>query len=114
MGPGHSRLFALTGDLWSADEALDDRPRRPRRRVHDQLVDEAVELAARIAANPAPQLQWTKQLLVDNALETDLRAVQEREMEVIARAFATPEHAEAVRAFIEKRPPEFPPRAAIS
>ena len=26
----------------------------------------------RIAANPAPQLQWTKQLLIDNALETDL------------------------------------------
>ena len=47
------------------------------------------------------------------ALETDLRAVQEREMAVIARAFATPEHAEAVRAFIEKRPPEFPPRAPL-
>ena len=35
-------------------------------------------------------------------------------MEVIARCFESPEHAEAVRAFIEKRPPEFPPRAAIS
>ncbi len=112
MGPGQSRLFALSGDLWTADEALMS-GLVDRVAVHDGLVDEAVELAGRIAANPAPQLQWTKQLLIDNALETDLRAVQEREMEVIARAFATPEHAEAVRAFIEKRPPEFPPRAAL-
>lgn len=113
MGPGRSRLFALSGDLWTADEAL-MAGLVDRVTVHDDLVDEAVELAGRIAANPAPQLQWTKQLLIDNALERDLRTVQEREMEVIARCFASPEHAEAVRAFIEKRPPEFPPRAAIS
>jgi len=112
MGPGRSRLFALSGDLWTADEALMS-GLVDRVTVHDDLVEEAVELAGRIAANPAPQLQWTKQLLIDNALETDLRAVQEREMEVIARCFESPEHAEAVRAFIEKRPPEFPPRAAI-
>jgi len=81
--------------------------------VHDDLVEEAVEIAGRIAANTAPQLQWTKQLLIANALEPDLRTVQEREMEVIARCFESPEHAEAVQAFIEKRPPQFPPRAAI-
>ncbi len=113
MGPGRSRLFALSGDLWSADEALAANL-VDRVVVHEDLVDEAVEIAARIAANPAPQLQWTKQLLLDNAFETDLRTVQGREMDVIGRAFATPEHAEAVQAFIEKRPPEFPPRAAIS
>jgi 2-(1,2-epoxy-1,2-dihydrophenyl)acetyl-CoA isomerase len=112
MGPGQSRLFALSGDLWTADEALMS-GLVDRVAVHDDLVDEAVALAGRIAANPAPQLQWTKELLVQHALETDLRAVQEHEMEVIARCFASPEHAEAVQAFIEKRPPEFPPRAAI-
>lgn len=110
MGPGRARLFALSGDFWSADEALaaglvdqvvDG----------DELVDHTVELAGRIAANPAPQLQWTKQLLLQNALEPDLRRVQEREMDVIAKAFASPEHAEAVTAFMEKRPPRFPPRA---
>ena len=112
MGPGRSRLFALTGDLWSADEAL-TAGLVDRVAVHEDLVQEAVELAGRIAANPAPQLQWTKQLLVENALETNLRIVQDREMEVIARCFATPEHAEAIQAFMEKRPPQFPPRAAI-
>jgi enoyl-CoA hydratase/carnithine racemase len=113
MGPGRARLFALSGDMWSADEALAS-GLVDRVTVHEGLVDEAVDLAGRIAANPAPQLQWTKQLLLDNALETDLRRVQDREMEAIARSFESPEHAEAVRAFIEKRPPEFPPRAAIS
>jgi 2-(1,2-epoxy-1,2-dihydrophenyl)acetyl-CoA isomerase len=113
MGPGRARLFALSGDLWTADEALAANL-VDRVIVHEDLVDEAVEIASHIAANPAPQLQWTKQLLIENALEEDLRVVQEREMEVIARAFRTPEHAEAVRAFMEKRPPEFPPRAAIS
>jgi 2-(1,2-epoxy-1,2-dihydrophenyl)acetyl-CoA isomerase len=109
MGPGRARLFALSGDLWTADEALMS-GLVDRVTVHEDLVDEAVSVASRIAANPAPQLQWTKQLLIDNALETDLRVVQAREMDVIARCFESPEHAEAVQAFIEKRPPRFPPR----
>ena len=102
----------MSGDLWTADEALMS-GLVDRVTVHDDLVEEAVALAGRIAANPAPQLQWTKEMLIEHALETDLHAVQQREMEVIARCFSSPEHAEAVRAFMEKRPPQFPPRAAI-
>jgi 2-(1,2-epoxy-1,2-dihydrophenyl)acetyl-CoA isomerase len=113
MGPGRARLFALSGDLWSADEALAANL-VDRVVVHEDLVDEALEIAGRIAANPAPQLQWTKQLLIDNAIEPDLRTVQGREMDAIGRSFASPEHAEAVKAFVEKRPPAFPPRSAIS
>ena len=112
MGPGRSRLFALSGDLWTADEALAANL-VDRVVVHEDLVEEAVEIADRIAANPAPQLQWTKQLLLDNAFETDLRTVQAREMDVIGRAFATPEHAEAVRAVHREAPARVPARAAI-
>ncbi len=43
MGPGQSRLFALSGDLWTADEALMS-GLVDRVAVHDGLVDEAVEL----------------------------------------------------------------------
>ncbi len=111
MGPGRARLFALTGDFWTADEAL-AAGLVDQVVGGDQLVDHAVELAGRIAVNPAPQLQWTKQLLVENTHERDLGLVQAREMDVIAKAFASPEHAEAVSAFIEKRPPQFPPRRA--
>lgn len=109
VGPGRARLFALSGDLWPAADALAaglvDRVVDA-----DQLLEETLGIAARIAANPAPQLRWTKQLLLQNALEPDLRAVQERESEILRRCWESPEHAEAVTAFQEKRPPVFPPR----
>ena len=113
MGPGKARLFALSGDFWTADEALDS-GLIDRVVEHDALVDEAVAIAGRIAANPAPQLLWTKELLTDNAFEPDLHIVQERELSVISRCFASPEHAEAVTAFMEKRPPQFQRRGSSS
>ena len=64
-----------------------------------------------IAANPAPQLQMIKQLLTANAVERDLHAVQKLESELLRECWKTPEHAEAVAAFTEKRPPTFPPRS---
>jgi 2-(1,2-epoxy-1,2-dihydrophenyl)acetyl-CoA isomerase len=111
MGPGKARLFALSGDFWTADEALAS-GLVDRVVEHDALVDEAVAIAGRIAANPAPQLQWTKELLTENAFEPDVHTIQERELSVISRCFASPEHAEAVAAFMEKRPPQFPPRGS--
>ena len=113
MGPGKARLFALSGDFWTADEALVS-GLVDRVVEHDALADEAVAIAGRIAANPAPQLQWTKELLTENAFDADLHAVQERELAVISRCFASPEHGEAVTAFMEKRPPQFPPRGSSS
>jgi enoyl-CoA hydratase/carnithine racemase len=111
MGPGQARMFALSGDLWSADQALAaglvDRVVSA-----DALMDEAIGLAARIATNPAPQLQWTKSLLAANALEPDLAVVQGRESALLRDCWASVEHAEAVQAFQEKRAPVFPPRAA--
>jgi 2-(1,2-epoxy-1,2-dihydrophenyl)acetyl-CoA isomerase len=106
MGPGRARMFALSGDVWSAEQAL-------AAGLVDQVVpaesllDGALGLAGRIAANPPPQLSWTKQLLADNVFETDLQLVQERELATVQRCFASPEHAEAIRAFMEKRAPRF-------
>ena len=73
----------------------------------DRLVDEAIAVAAEIAANPPPQVRMAKDLLTRNAAETDLDAVQRREMAALAVAYKTPEHEEAVTAFLEKRPPKF-------
>ena len=52
-----------------------------------------------------------KDLLTTNAVETDLTAVQRRESELLRQCWETPEHAEAVAAFMEKRTPNFPPRS---
>ena len=80
------------------------------------LVDEAtdgdvVELAvarARSYAENAPAaVMFTKELLTANATETDLAAVQKRELSALSQAYRTPDHAEAVAAFMEQREPNF-------
>lgn len=111
VGPGRARVLALTGDLWTAEQAytagLADYLVDP-----EALIDEAVGLGGRIAANPARQVQWTKRLLTENALEADTAVIQHRESELLRRCWASEEHAEAVDAFLHKRPPAFPPRTA--
>jgi enoyl-CoA hydratase/carnithine racemase len=73
----------------------------------DELLPRATELALEIAANPDPQLRMIKDLLTRNGTEADLKAVQSREMELLRRCYETPEHREAVRAFLERRTPRF-------
>jgi len=106
MGFGRASEMCLTGRLYSAREAhamgLVDHlvP-------HDQLLDKALELAGLMAANPAPQLRWIKQLISENGCATDLEVVQRREQEFLQQAYASPEHKEAVAAFLEKRAPDY-------
>jgi enoyl-CoA hydratase/carnithine racemase len=110
MGFGRASEMALSGRLLLADEALQsglvDRVVEPER-----VVEEAVVVAAAIGANAAPQLRMIKQLLTANGSETDLALVQQRESELLRECWRSPEHAEAVQAFLEKRPPQFPPRS---
>jgi enoyl-CoA hydratase/carnithine racemase len=49
----------------------------------------------------------TKQLLTENACDTNLQAIQERESALLRECWKSAEHAEAVAAFREKRPPKF-------
>jgi enoyl-CoA hydratase/carnithine racemase len=71
------------------------------------LVDAALAIAESYAANPAPQLRMIKRLLTANAVESDLEAVQRAEHEYLLQCWKSPQHAEAVAAFLEKRPPVF-------
>jgi 2-(1,2-epoxy-1,2-dihydrophenyl)acetyl-CoA isomerase len=73
----------------------------------DAVLDAAIERAQSYAENPTPQLRWIKQLITQNANEVDTRAIQTREIEALQQAYATPEHKEAVAAFLEKRKPSF-------
>lgn len=106
MGFGRASEMCLSGRLYGAAECFErglvDRIASP-----ETLLDEALALAGEIAGNPAPQLRMTKSLLTANGSETDLRQAQKRESELLRACWETPEHAEAVRAFIEKRPPKF-------
>ena len=106
MGFGRASEMCLTGRLYSAREAH-DMGLVDHLVPHEQLLDKAMELATTIAANPAPQLRWIKQLISENGCDTDLARVQQREMELLQQAYASPEHKEAVAAFLEKREPDF-------
>ena len=55
-----------------------------------------------IGANPTPQLRMIKRLLTENAVETDLSLVQEREHELIRECWRSAEHRQAVEAFLAK------------
>jgi len=106
VGFGRASEMCLSGRLYDADEAgavgLADHLV-----AAQELLPRAFEVARSMGANPPPQLRWIKELLTRNGSETDLAAVQAREMERLAAAYETPEHREAVKAFLEKRPPRF-------
>jgi enoyl-CoA hydratase/carnithine racemase len=106
MGFGKASEMCLSGRLYDAAEA-----ERAGLVDHltgaEDLVDRASALAREIGANPAPQLRMIKDLLTRNPVETDLAEVQRRETEWLRVCWKSPEHAEAVTAFLEKRPPRF-------
>ena len=106
MGFGRASEMCLSGRLYGAGEAhaagLVDRVAKP-----EELLDTALEMARSFAANPTPQLRWVKQLLTENGSATDLTQVQKREGELLQEAYQSPEHKEAVAAFLEKRPADF-------
>lgn len=102
VGFGRASELCLSGRIVAAPEALEcglaDRLVKA-----DALDDTAQELASSMGANPAPQLRMIKDLLTRNACETDLVEVQRREMRHLHDCYKTPEHAEAVRAFLTQR-----------
>jgi 2-(1,2-epoxy-1,2-dihydrophenyl)acetyl-CoA isomerase len=64
------------------------------------------DYAARLAAGPPIAQTLTKRLLVDS-LETDLTAQLRRELALIGICFTTEDVREAMRAFLERRQPQF-------
>ena len=111
IGLGRASEMCLTGRLYSGKEAF-DLGLADRLTTSGNLLDEASALAREMAANPAPHLRWVKELLTKNGSETDIALVQKREGEVLAKAYVSAEHKEAVDAFLNKRPPVFTRRAA--
>jgi enoyl-CoA hydratase/carnithine racemase len=100
-GWGSASWLALSGDTVSGDEALRlglvDRLCAP-----DALVDEAVAMAAVLAANPPTAVRQIKDLLTANGTDTDLAAVQARELTALSAAYASDDHKAAVRAFLDR------------
>lgn len=72
----------------------------------EKLMDVALDLANRIAANPPLVLRWTKRLLKESQ-HARLESVLGTAATYQALAHQTADHAEAVAALLEKRTPNF-------
>jgi 2-(1,2-epoxy-1,2-dihydrophenyl)acetyl-CoA isomerase len=72
----------------------------------DDLRDEAIALAHEIAAGPVRAMVRTRALVRRAAVRT-LDEQLDDEAQLIAESAADPEGREGVRAFVEKRPPDF-------
>jgi enoyl-CoA hydratase/carnithine racemase len=106
MGWGQASEMMLTGRLYPAAEA---KQKGLCEYVVPQaeLLPKAFELANLIAENPSRQLRMTKALLTENACTTDLTRAQKLETDALKECWTTPEHHEAVDAFLNKRKPDF-------
>ncbi len=71
------------------------------------LLDAATTVARSMGENPREAVLMIKELITLNAAETDLHTVQKREGQALKRAYESPEHKEAIAAFLAKRTPDF-------
>jgi enoyl-CoA hydratase/carnithine racemase len=73
----------------------------------DQLIDEAIAVASEIANNPTEQVLEGKRMVHQHMVAQDIDAVVREENKAITRNYTGAAHKEAVRAFLEKRQPQF-------
>lgn len=73
---------------------------------HNQFESEVRQWAARIAAGPLTSFRYMK-ANINLSTHTDFRALLDREAETHLRCGQTDDHKEGVRAFLEKRAPQF-------
>jgi enoyl-CoA hydratase len=105
VGEGRAMELILTGDMIGAEEAarigLVNYVVAP-----EELEAKAMEVANKIAEMSPVALAMAKQA-VKNAARLDLRAGLEAEVDLFALCFSSEDKEEGVRAFIEKRKPDF-------
>ncbi len=103
---GVGNELMLTGKTIDAEQAkevgLVDKVTSP-----DELMSVAHATAKTMGENPQSALRMIKSLITQNMTETDMRAVQQREGAALAECYKSPEHREAIDAFLEKREPDF-------
>lgn len=106
VGFGQANELMLTGKTVLAEEALAigmvDKLAEP-----DELLPLAQATARAMGENPQAALRMVKELITLNMGEGSINEVQRRELAALQEAYKSPEHKEAIAAFLEKREPDF-------
>jgi enoyl-CoA hydratase len=105
VGREHAAELLFTGEVIDAARALEI-GLVSRMVPHDDLLPSAVALAQRIAANPPLAVAKIKEGL-RQALDPDWTALGEWVAASLSELFKTEDHKEGVRAFLEKRAPNY-------
>ena len=101
IGRHWTRWLALTADVVDAQHAL--AIGLVQKVVpHESLLDEALAVAGRVAANPPLAVAIGKQFVNRDTYDGLAESI-----EMTALLFTTEDHREGVRAFLDKRPPSF-------
>jgi enoyl-CoA hydratase len=108
IGRMRAKELLLTGDNITADEAyrlgLVNRVTEP-----EALIPAAREIAGKIASKSAVQISFIK-TMVNKGADIDLMSAKELEISYFIASFATEDRLEGMKAFIEKRKPDFKDR----
>jgi len=106
VGSARACELMLTGDFIDAEEA--ERLGIVNKVVpHDTLMSECMALATRIASGPPMTIAATKAAIYKGAVEADLARQMDLEVYLQAIMVRSQDFKEAVRAYLEKREPEF-------
>ncbi|PKQ27979.1 MAG: hypothetical protein CVT63_05130 [Candidatus Anoxymicrobium japonicum] len=73
---------------------------------HERLMEDAMEIACRLAAGPTRAIGMMKSML-NKSFESDLMSALDREGSLQGIAVGTEDAVEGVTSFMQKRPPEF-------
>jgi len=108
IGTARAKELFFTGDTFKADRAL---ALGIVNRVvpADKLMEEAMALASSLAKKPAVALKMIK-LAVDNGINMDLNSALAYEGECFVLSFMSEDGREGMRAFVEKRKPQYKDR----
>jgi enoyl-CoA hydratase len=104
-GVARAKQYLMTGDLISAREA---------ERIGlvnvvvtgEKVYEEAWKFAKRLADGPIQAIKWTK-YSVNKLIKEQMHLTLDTSLALESLTFLTEDHAEASRAFVEKRPPNF-------
>lgn len=106
VGVSKALDWCLTGRMIAAEECresgLVNEVTTP-----DQLLPRAIELGEQLAKQPLEAMARIRDLIYTNQHVADTQAVMKSEGEALAVAYRSPEHGEAIKAFFEKREPQF-------